>query len=328
MIAAIAGMMVLGAIALLSMSQIGPLKEQIRRKDQQVATMRSDHEQLQQQVKDLQGEQQNLQGRVQDLRTQLASATTERDQMHSTLDQLQTRFRSIEEDNAKFEQRISELMGERDRLAEQQKALEIEKTSLERQAVRLKNRLAFLGRDYEQVSSLYGQLKVQAEGGTLPSPNVQRPTFAFDGPQAQIAPPTGQIAQPGMRPMQLAQAPVSNFAAGSPGPRAAEGSSDSPPQPPTIELSPIVVRSAQAEVMRMLRGQVVEINTTHGFIVVDKGSDDGVQLGMGFDVLRGGGQIAHVVVVRLRSKLSACEIVSARSPGSPQVGDLAVQSGS
>lgn len=76
-----------------------------------------------------------------------------------------------------------------------------------------------------------------------------------------------------------------------------------------------------------VRGRLVEVNEPHRFVVVDKGSMDGVRLGMTLDILRGGSTVGRATVVRVRPQLSACDVVRARTPGPLQVGDVAVQSG-
>ena len=95
----------------------------------------------------------------------------------------------------------------------------------------------------------------------------------------------------------------------------------------SVELPPIVVRTAGAATPGAVRGRLLEVNQTHDFVVVDKGSQDGVQIGMEFDILRGADAIGRATVVRVRPKLSACNIVHSKTPGQLQVGDTAVQSG-
>ena len=98
--------------------------------------------------------------------------------------------------------------------------------------------------------------------------------------------------------------------------------------PGTVELPPIVVRKDQAGMAIPVRGQVVEVNEPHHFIVVDKGSMDGVSVGMTFDILRGASTIGRASVVRVRPQLSACDILRAKTSGPLQAGDQALQSGS
>lgn len=96
-----------------------------------------------------------------------------------------------------------------------------------------------------------------------------------------------------------------------------------------MELPPIIVRKGQAGMSSAVRGRLVEVNEPHQFIVVDKGSADGVQMGMMFDIVRGAGTvIGRAAVVRVRPQLSACDIVRKQTTEPLQVGDVAVQSAS
>ena len=97
--------------------------------------------------------------------------------------------------------------------------------------------------------------------------------------------------------------------------------------PGTVELPPIVVRKDAAGMSMPVRGRIVEVNEPHGFIVVDKGSMDGVHVGMSFDIVRGASTIGRAAVVRVRPQLSACDILRAKTSGPLQAGDQAVQSG-
>ncbi|MBI3319176.1 MAG: hypothetical protein HYZ89_01120 [Candidatus Omnitrophica bacterium] len=92
-----------------------------------------------------------------------------------------------------------------------------------------------------------------------------------------------------------------------------------------VELPPIVVQDRERGVVEPIRARVIEVNPGHRFVVIDKGAVDGVGVGMAFDILRGGTKISRATVVRVRPRLAACDLVASSSPGSPQVGDSAVQ---
>lgn len=94
-----------------------------------------------------------------------------------------------------------------------------------------------------------------------------------------------------------------------------------------VELPPIVVRTEGASAPSHVRGRLLDVNAAHNFVVVDKGSQDGVRVGMQFEILRGASPIGRATVVRVRPKLSACDIVRTQTPGQLQIGDTAVQSG-
>ena len=88
-----------------------------------------------------------------------------------------------------------------------------------------------------------------------------------------------------------------------------------------------MVRKDQAQGAGPIRGRVLEVNRMHNFVVLDKGSEDGVRAGMRFDVLRAMQPVGQATVIRVRPQLAACDLVPAGTPGLVQVGDLAVQNG-
>ena len=332
---------VLGTLTAFSMAQIGPLKQNIADRQQRINALIVEQEGLQQQLTELEQERKGLESRLNESVAQLTQATAEHDRLRAQVGDLQTRAQLLEEENTRLQTQVKQLSAEREQMAGKLQVSEKQARSLEESVSRLRNRLAFLDRDYQQLSTMYAQLQQAqaAEGAGAPSSS-----FAYAAPQVQVPPAPGIQEAPfrpgaagsGGSPGAMIPSAMGNGvplagAAGAynaPSQRREANSIDSPVRPPTIELSPIVVRRGDAERMRSLRGQVVEVNQVHGFVVIDKGLDQGVQAGMGFDVLRGGALIAHAVVIRVRPKLSACEVVEARSPGLPQVGDLAVQSGS
>ncbi len=330
---------VLGTLTAFSMAQIGPLKQNIADRQQRINALIVEQEGLQQQLTELEQERKGLESRLNESVAQLTQATAEHDRLRAQVGDLQTRAQLLEEENTRLQTQVKQLSAEREQMAGKLQVSEKQARSLEESVSRLRNRLAFLDRDYQQLSTMYAQLQQAqaAEGAGAPSSS-----FAYAAPQVQVPPAPG-IQEAPFRPgagsggspgamipsaMGTGAALTGGAAPNAPSQRREANAIDSPIRPPTIELSPIVVRRGDAERMRSLRGQVVEVNQIHGFVVIDKGLDQGVQSGMGLDILRGGALIAHAVVIRVRPKLSACEVVEARSPGLPQVGDLAIQSGS
>ncbi len=96
----------------------------------------------------------------------------------------------------------------------------------------------------------------------------------------------------------------------------------------SVELPPIVVRTdGGASSWAVVRGRLLDVSPTQNFVVVDRGSQDGVRVGMEFDILRGSVSVGRATVVRVRPKLSACDIVRSKTPRQLQVGDTALQSG-
>jgi len=95
----------------------------------------------------------------------------------------------------------------------------------------------------------------------------------------------------------------------------------------TVELPPIIVRKNQPPTLELVRGRVLDVNTPHHFIVVDKGSRDGVRAGLVFNVMHGDILVGQATVARVRPQLSACDMVRTNTSAQIRVGDQAVQSG-
>ena len=155
-----------------------------------------------------------------------------------------------------------------------------------RSVSRLRERLTLLDRDYHQLTEKVAQLQTNPPSGIS---------------VASAAGPTTMVASDGLAspPMAMPEA--------------------------TVELPPIIVRKDQAGMSMPVRGRLVEVNEPHNFVVVDKGSQDGVRVGMVFDILRGSSSVGRATVVRVRPQLSACDIVRQRTPGPLQAGDVVVQ---
>lgn len=95
----------------------------------------------------------------------------------------------------------------------------------------------------------------------------------------------------------------------------------------TVELPPIIVRKERLPTMAAIRAQVVEVNPTHRFLIINQGAEDGVRIGMTFDLLRGVEMIGRAVAVRVRPRLAACDLIAPENADALHVGDLAVQRG-
>jgi hypothetical protein len=160
-----------------------------------------------------------------------------------------------------------------------------------RKVARLRERLTFLDRDYQQLAAKVAALERERTGQpawTEPAtPSAAAPSPPGSAGSSQTAQPFGGAQ--------------------------------------TVELPPIVVRKDQSGMGLPVRGQVIEVNEAHRFVVVDKGANDGVAIGMIFDILRAGARVAQAVAVRVRPQLAACDLVTSQSPEFPRVGDVAIQ---
>jgi len=256
---------------------------------QQVVRLQAEQEELTQQLDANREELSAREERLASLRAQLSSASQELEQSRQDAHELKTRHEAIVAERDQLQGRIAGIAGERDELRARGERLAEEKEEMGRSVSRLRERLALLDRDYQKLAVQLEQIKA----APLPSLSV----IGASGPMTNSSqPPQGYTAPP-------------------PIPQA------------VVELPPIIVRKDQAGMAVPVRGRVVEVNEPHGFIVVDKGSLDGVRVGMALELMRGGASVGRATVVRVRPQLAACDIVRARSPGPIQSGDVAVQAG-
>ena len=284
-------LVVLGGIAAASTVQLSRLKSQLVEKQQSVVSLTAQNDELQQQLTALDTQRKELETRLTDLRNQLSSATGEMGRLRANVDELKTRSRALEEDNTTLQVQVNRLTKERDEARSAIHRVDEEKKELERAAARLRERLTFLDRDYQQLAAKVAALEREKMGQPAWS---ESPTPAPAAPSSAQSAGSSETAQP----LGGAQ---------------------------TVELPPIVVRKDQSGIGLPVRGQVVEVNEAHRFVVVDKGANDGVAIGMIFDLLRAGARVAQAVAVRVRPQLAACDLVTSQSPEFPRVGDVAIQ---
>ncbi len=254
------------------------------------AKLSSEQQELTQQISRLQSEQKTSEERLSSLRAQLTEAMANMKRDQDRYGELASRAEQVAEERDRVSEELSRLTGARDTAQQQAKDLEQKHAEVQRSITRLRERFALLERDYQQVAQKLAEAEAR--------PNSSLAIISSVGP----TPGSG-----------------------------ADGAAPAPPAvssiPGTVELPPIIVRKDQAGISVPVRGRVVEVNDPHGFLVVDKGSMDGVRVGMVFDILRGANPVGRASVLRVRPQLSACDIVRSSTPGVLQPGDVAVQRG-
>jgi len=277
----------LGAFVWSQIQQVKQLEQRLQQAQQQIGQLESLNQELSQKLTALEGQRQALDERVAELRRQLNTTSESLEHARDNLDELQSRYEQLSEARNRLEAQLASVTGERDEGRRQEARLKEENAELERAAIHLRERLALLERDYRQAADQVAALQAAPHRGvSLISP----------APAANVVGPTSTQERTN--------------------PSVSQG---------TVELPPIVVRKDQAGMSLPVRGRVVEVNAPHHFIVVDKGTLDGVHVGMAFDIVRGLATVGRAAVVRVRPKLAACDIVRAKSPGPIQVGDEVVQ---
>lgn len=74
-----------------------------------------------------------------------------------------------------------------------------------------------------------------------------------------------------------------------------------------------------------LRARIVTVNEEHGFVVIDMGKRDGIDIGEIFDVFRGDMLIGAIEVIQTRERIAAADIKDIKESVGIQVDDVAVK---
>jgi len=281
-----------GAMVMMLGQQVSRLKQEISSQQMKAEELAVLNRELNGQLSAMSRERSDADEQVNALQEQLAEATKDLESAKVELETLQWRFERVSENKTNLETEVTRLTQENSERQARLAQLSDEKQELEETSVRLRERLNFIDRDYQSLAKKVKELELE---------KAKQPyDLAARSVEVQAMPSYSRSGTP------------------TAGMQAAAG--------PTLELPPIIVRKDQAATAAPVRGRLVEVNQPHRFVVVDKGSADGVRMGMSFDVVRGsGGQtVARATVVRVRPQLAACDFVGAEGDA-PQVGDVVVQ---
>ena len=291
--------LLLGLMTLLMMQRqrTHHLEQQLQLAQEQVTRLLAHNEDLTQQLASLRMERDTVDERVLALSTQLASTGAELEQAKANLaqsQQLSTRLRDVE----------SQLKREQTDHASTHRDLERvegQKAQLSRSVSHLRQQLALLERDYQglarQVSTIHPVVPASNSGVVIVGRTDRVPAESV--PLA--------AASPELTPGTIIDLPGR-----------------------AVELSPVVVRPQEergrsAVTAPPVRAQLVEVNESQHFIVIDKGSAHGIQEGMLFDLFHASSPAGLAGVVSVRSRFAACRLVRAESRNALSVGDVAVQ---
>ena len=334
----------LAGLAAASLMQVLQLRPQLGEKQRLIQTLTAQNQQLQQELAGLQTGRQDLEARLKDARKELLSTTTELGRLRAAVAEVQGRYDGLASEHAGVEARVTELARERDAAQEQVHRLEQDKLDLERVSGRLRNRFALLDRDYQR---LIQRLEAAEQKGAIAATMPNTFGAAAPGTQRTLSPATSRVSATrdragtflaGDRAGKIFSGEEVSAAAGLPtegvsqhagaGTTTQMAATSAPPAwgvPQTVELPPIIVRKDQAAVASVVQGMVVEVNEAQQFVVVNEGSQDGILLGMILDVVRGTARVGRVKVVRVRPKMSACDIIRSDTVDPLQVGDTVAQ---
>lgn len=275
----------------------------LSRKNQELAQTRNQRDLARQQIAEQDARIQDLENQLQTtrneiaareerltaLRNQLTVASKDLEHSRSVFQDMQSQYETLVKERDQLQTQIASVNKERDGLRERSERAEEAARESERSVGRMRERLALLDRDYRRLSDQLEEVRAE------PLPTVS--VIGAAGPAASNA--VSAVNDAGLSPMLTG----------------------------VVELPPIVVRKDQAGIMVPVRGRVLDVNGQHRFVVIDKGSVDGVRVGMTLDVVRGANTVGRVTVVRVRPQLSACDLIAAKTAGPIQAGDLVVQNG-
>jgi len=274
--------------------QVTKLTAEVQSWQQEASEVQITNDTLSKEVAQISRDLEDRDQRVSSLQTQLMTSVNDIEKARKLTGEIEEAYAEILKEQDRLTDEIKVLHAERDKAREQlaaiEKVKEAETSELLRTVLKLRERLTLLDRDYRELADKVASLQAGS------SSNV-----------AVISSSSGPISIPGLQSPTLAPGlflPTN-----------------------TVELPPIIVRKNRSGMALSVSGRLVEVNDSHDFVVLDKGSMDGVHMGMTFDIIRGTSQIGRAKVIRVRPKLAACDVIRSQSRGSLQVGDRAVQRG-
>ncbi len=294
------GAAILAGLGLLLSGQqqekIRGLAQQLQERERELERTSSRQEELDRQVHGLQAERKEWEGRSEALRSQLALVTIDLEQARGRLSELQGRVDQMGKEREMLARDMAGVKGERTSLQEQVTRLTEENSALTRSAGRLRAQLALLDRDYR----LMAEQLTRFQGASGLVGHVGASATALGA--STVVSTVGPTPQPASQPWET------QFATAG-----------------TVELPPIIVTKDRAGISVPIRGRLIEVNESHRFVVIDRGSDDGVRVGMAFDLLRGQVPIGRAKAVRVRPNLAACDVIRYERASPLLIGDAVVQ---
>ncbi len=266
----------------------------------------------------LQQTQQQLQRSQQDV----AQLTSENEALGQQLTELQNDRRALEERFNSLRNQLSSATTELERSRSRLEELQAQYNQFAEERNQLQAQVASMASERDEANSRIAQLEEEKSDLKRAATRFRERLKLLERDHQRVAEELDQIRRSPNSSLRVIT-DVDPL-------RAANNPSGTPALSGAVELPPIVVNrsSGAAAPAGSLRGRLVDVNEAQRFVVVDKGSDDGVRVGMSFDILRGSAMIGRATVVRVRPKFSACDLSPSLSTGSTQVGDLAVQIGS
>ncbi len=310
-----------------------------------VSRLMTRNRELTQELASLQSERDTLDDRVFSIGMQLSSASAELGRLRMNLVESERLAKQLSQARLELQTHMATASREREELQQDNERLRQEKTEMGRTVSRLRYRAAFLEKDYKELETQLAQAKEQAAqqaASALAAAAVaarqanagatSTTTTILATDESAHSEWMAEAVANGRKPAQAASA-ADNKAEG-PVPftvnavAANSAQADDAPvmlTPDLVELPPVVVRHGGIAVSRPVSAQLVDIDESHRFVVVNKGRLNGLHEGMVLDIVRDSTSVGQVAVVSVRPQSAACNILSAPDDLPLHVGDLAVE---
>ena len=310
--------------------QLSQLHRQLAQEQENVQAFQTKMDSLNQKMTTVQTERTGLEKQVTQLQGQLKSATDDLSRAKENLDQAQQRYDLLSVKEHEWEAEMQKVRQERDTALAQAEEARQEQESLQQKLVRLRSRMDILDRDYTELMAKFKTMQsnprqglvILADSSAPPaqSPDIiarmqQSPAVSGNSMREALA---SINTNAGVGAQTMAAPSASTDKSGMDAAKTVDAAT------PTIELAPIRVTREQDGKALGVSAQIVEVNDPHRFIILNRGSNDGVQTGMVFNVMRDSLSIGQVRAMRVRPGMTACDILT---NGQVRVGDLALESG-
>lgn len=283
------------------------MRQQLQDKEMLVSDTIQQAQQTKERLMVLEDERTQLQAKISGLTQELKQAQTD---LERTLDQLaesQDRYDRLTAQQQRLEDELTSMKEDlkvAEDIADEAQTIQ---DALNRQLRKFRNRYTVLDRDYSVVIERLKALEEQ--GSRLPQ---------------RIADSSLMVPQSSELPiiMNTISTPTVTYQPTLESGERADYKVD--PKEVLVELNRVVVDREQENRNRNIQAQVIDVDVPNQFIVIDKGSAQGVRVGMEFEVRHGSQLVGRLRVIRTRDSLSACDVLNAFSKGSITPGDAAV----
>ncbi|HEX9780615.1 MAG TPA: hypothetical protein VGB20_05305 [bacterium] len=265
------------------------LQQELAQREQELVAFEGENQRLTQQLDRLRQERTELQRRAKLLDQQLEATAQDLSQIEEQLAQAGERREQLADVKAELESELAYVRAERDMAQGEAEEAERQEEELARAIEEVRVKLDAVKRDHAALASKL------AEGGGRMASGVRMLSDSRSGPSGRL----NILVDSGA---------------------AHTAPTEDPEAMPELDMASL--REQDTPGGPTIHGQLVQVNDTHGFVVLNKGSSDGVEVGMLFEVFRESLPIGRVRAIRVRNRVSACDVLTSEPL---QAGDRLVQ---